>query len=210
MKNQLRIAIQLAAMLVNAALFVDAWRTGAWLFALFALSEVLFMAYTTWTKPLAISSDWWGWAAAIFVLLFPLFSTDFLVTREMIPVWRIITGDALISCAFVLELSALAFLNTSFTQLPEARKLVSKGLYRYVRHPLYMAYFVAYFGQAFIFNEWLYWLTFVIFVVSQTLRARAEERVLLRVFPLYGKYKKQTGMFTPRLGRWPRWNLRRS
>ncbi len=210
MKNQLRTAIQLTAMLVNATLLVDAWRTGVWLFALFALSEVLLMAYTTWTKPLGISSDWWGWAAAIFVLMFPLFSTDFLVTREMIPVWRLELGDAVIACAFVLELSALAFLNTAFTQVPEARKLVRKGLYRFVRHPLYTSYFIAYSGQAFMFNEWLYWLTFVIFVICQTIRARAEERVLSRVFPLYEKYKQQTGMFTPRLGRWPRWSLRRS
>ena len=199
--NVFRVAIQILAIAVNMVLFVDAWRVGTWLFTLFALSEVLLLAYTTVKKPLAVTEDWWGWAAAVFVLLFPLFSTDFLITREVIPIWRIITGDVLISCAFALEVSALAFLNTSLTQLPEARKLVNRGLYRYIRHPLYMAYFVAYFGQAFIFNEWLYWLTFVIFVVSQTVRARAEERVLSRVFPLYEEYKKQTGMFGPQLWR---------
>lgn len=199
--NGFRVAVQMAAIVVNGALFIDAWHTGTWVFALFALSEVLLLCYTTVKKPLAVTGDWWAWSAAIFVLLFPLLSTDFLVTREVIPPWRIVAGNGLISCAFVLELSALAFLNTAFTQVPEARKWVNRGLYRTVRHPLYMAYFIAYFGQAFIFNEWLYWLTFAIFVVSQIIRAKAEERVLSRTFPLYEAYKKRVGMFAPRLWR---------
>lgn len=198
MRHALRVFVQLCAIGINASLLLTAMRAGVWLFALFALLELIWMAYTTWIHPIAVSTDWWGWGAAIFVLLFPLFSTDFLVVREGIPAWRAAAGNGLISCAFVLELGALAFLNTAFTQVPEARKLVNRGLYRYVRHPLYMAYFVAYFGQAFIFNEWLYWLTFAIFVISQTIRAKAEERVLSRTFPLYEEYQKQTGMFVPK------------
>ncbi len=197
MRDTLRIFVQLCAIGVNAALLMAAVRAGVWLFSMFALLELVFLSYTTGHKPLAVSTDLWGWAAAIFIMLFPLLSTDFLATREWVPMWRAAAGNGLILCAFVLELWALLLLNTAFTQLPEARKLVRRGLYRYMRHPLYTAYFLAFFGQALIWNEGLYWLTFVVFVLTLTLRAKAEERVLSRVFPLYEEYKKQAGMFTP-------------
>ena len=56
----------------------------------------------------------------------------------------------------------------------------TRGLYRFVRHPLYSAYVVSYLGFVInhpsAWNLWLYAAQFVFFL----LRARAEERLLLR------------------------------
>ncbi len=80
----------------------------------------------------------------------------------------------------VMQILALCSLNTSFGTVAANRGVKTQGLYRFVRHPLYSAYVVSYLG--FVINHpttWnlsLYAAQFVFFF----LRARAEERLLLR------------------------------
>jgi methanethiol S-methyltransferase len=76
-------------------------------------------------------------------------------------------------------------------------KLVTDGLYAYVRHPLYTA------GLAFIWfsadmtiNRLVLWIVFSLYLI---VGAYFEERKLLKDFgPLYADYKSQTPMLFPR------------
>ena len=107
-------------------------------------------------------------------------------------------GTVLQYVACVVEIVALWKLNRSFSQVPEANRLVTTGLYRYVRHPLYTAYFLGFGGFTLIVNQPLLWLAFALFVGLEVIRAKAEERVLLDTFAEYEQYKRRTGMFLPR------------
>ena len=78
----------------------------------------------------------------------------------------------------VFMLVAIVTLNRSFGLAPANRGLVMHGVYRLVRHPLYVAEFVAQIGYCIGFASVRNWTIFVVFVVLQVLRIMAEERLL--------------------------------
>ncbi len=194
-RQSLRIFVQLTAVALNFWVLANTIRAGLWMFSMVAIVETLLMIVTTLTKPKAVTTDWWGWVAALFIMVFPLTATDVLQVHTTISLVSIFIGDFLMFLAIVLELLSLAYLNTAFTQAPEARKVVARGPYRYLRHPLYTAYVIVYFGQAIQWNEFLYWVTFVAFLIVLVIRAKAEENILLKTFPAYGAYRKKTKWF---------------
>ena len=75
---------------------------------------------------------------------------------------------------------------------------VQGGVYRWIRHPQYLALMVASFGMMLIWPRFLVLLGFVTVVFAYTLLARAEERRCVRQFPEYAAYERRTGMFLPR------------
>lgn len=117
------------------------------------------------------------------------------------PVWRFALSYALQCLALVLEVWAFLTLRSSLTQFPEAHRLVRSGPYRYVRHPLYVAYTLAFVGSCLGAMRWSLWGLLAGFIVLQWIRARAEERVLVTAFPEYADYARVTGRFIPNVTR---------
>ena len=79
----------------------------------------------------------------------------------------------------------------------EARFLVTNGLYKYIRHPLYLGEIVSYLGVLALRFSIENLIIYIIFLVCQTVRARIEENKLENEFPEYKKYKRRTGIFFP-------------
>ncbi len=78
--------------------------------------------------------------------------------------------------------------------------LVQSGVYRWVRHPLYASLIWMFIGGSLIYAGYFSLLSvFFIFVPMMYYRARQEERLLTSEFSEYTDYKKQTGMFFPKL-----------
>ena len=69
-------------------------------------------------------------------------------------------------------------LGRSFGLIPANRGIVSTGLYRLVRHPIYLGYFITH--VAFVAANPTFWNVFVLFVadLAQLARAVCEERTL--------------------------------
>ena len=85
-------------------------------------------------------------------------------------------------------------------QLKQAHRLVTSGPYNYIRHPLYTALFLGYLGTLLALQSWALTGWFPVLVASYLLFAREEERVLERGFgEAYRAYRRQTGMFLPRV-----------
>jgi protein-S-isoprenylcysteine O-methyltransferase Ste14 len=99
--------------------------------------------------------------------------------------------------AFVLGVYGLLYLRRSLSIIPEARRMVTGGPYRFVRHPLYAAEILAAF--ALVVARPGLWATvaFVPFVAVQMLRARFEEGLLTRAFPGYRRYMTRTRRLIP-------------
>ena len=77
---------------------------------------------------------------------------------------------------------ARAQLGNSFSVTPQARALVTRGLYRKVRHPVYVFSSIGIAGLfLYLGLPWLL-LLFVIIIPLQFFRARAEEKVLEEKF----------------------------
>jgi protein-S-isoprenylcysteine O-methyltransferase Ste14 len=76
--------------------------------------------------------------------------------------------------------------------------LVTGGVYRIVRHPLYAGLIWMFIGASLVFQNWIALLaTIFIFLPGVYYRAKQEEKALLAQFPTYADYRNQTGMFFP-------------
>ena len=103
----------------------------------------------------------------------------------------------LIIAGTVLAIYATLVLGRSISILPEARRLVVRGPYALVRHPLYLGEIVAVAGVALqYFSIWALLLV-VVQTVLQLLRMNYEERVLSQVFPEYKSYIARTARLMP-------------
>ena len=103
------------------------------------------------------------------------------------------------SAGLAFSVYSLGWLGRSFGVVPQARKLVRSGPYRYVRHPLYVGEFITFTGALLTVVTPFSALVFGFFVAVQTYRALQEEKVLKDAFPDYESYMAQAGRFTPRL-----------
>ncbi|TET33866.1 MAG: isoprenylcysteine carboxylmethyltransferase family protein [Planctomycetota bacterium] len=92
---------------------------------------------------------------------------------------------------------SLIKLRHSFSIMAEARKLVTAGPYRICRHPVYAGEIfatAAMLGGRFCPGAAIF---FILFVITQTIRALIEERKLSKAFPEHADYRSRTGMFFP-------------
>jgi len=76
------------------------------------------------------------------------------------------------------------------------QQLVERGIYAYIRHPIYTGDVLLILGLELALNSWvvLIVLPLIAIVVRQTL---AEEAILSRAFPSYPLYRQRTKMFIP-------------
>lgn len=97
----------------------------------------------------------------------------------------------------VAEIIILFWLGRSFTILPEARRLVTRGPYRYVRHPLYLVSIISSIGAMLQFEQPWAFLVVAVADALQIARLHYEERVLRDAFPEYAEYAARTWRILP-------------
>ncbi len=102
-------------------------------------------------------------------------------------------GAAVAIIGYVLVTIARIQLGNCFTVLPQARELVTHGLYSHLRNPLYLFVDIMFCG--FILVLQLYWLFVIvpIIVAAQSIQAHREAKVLRAKFGAeYDRYRRQT------------------
>lgn len=88
-------------------------------------------------------------------------------------------------------------LGQSISMMSEARRLVVRGPYAVVRHPLYLGEGVMLIGLTLQFFSISAVLILMLQCACQVIRMNNEERVLLRTFPQYKSYMAQTARLIP-------------
>lgn len=81
------------------------------------------------------------------------------------------------------------------------KEIVTRGVYGWIRHPIYTANFLIFLGSFVISGSLVVLVMTVLLALIYRWTARKEEQVLSQVFPNYGSYQRQTGMFAPPLRR---------
>ncbi|MBZ5679951.1 MAG: isoprenylcysteine carboxylmethyltransferase family protein [Acidobacteriia bacterium] len=84
-------------------------------------------------------------------------------------------------------------LGRSFSIKPEAKQLVTHGLYSKIRNPIYVFGVVMILGFILVMRKPVLWIILVVVIVGQMIRARREARVLEAAFgDAYREYRRKT------------------
>jgi len=151
-----------------------------------------------------------GAPAALFVLVF---GTAYIIKPGW-PAWAFalrfptalrVLGVPLLASGLALLFVAHRHLGPNFSSLVRVREghtLVEDGPYRWIRHPIYMAYVLNYVGGGLVSGNWVLALVpTVLFAVMVALRVGQEEAALVAQFgEQYEAYMRRTGRFVPRWG----------
>ena len=81
-------------------------------------------------------------------------------------------------------------------QLLPGQSLVTHGIYRYIRHPIYTGDILLLVGLELALNSWLVVAVFILLLLIIR-QALAEEALLARAFPDYNAYRARTHRFIP-------------
>jgi protein-S-isoprenylcysteine O-methyltransferase Ste14 len=138
--------------------------------------------------------------------VFYLFTPWLAFADYRLPTWAPWCGTFFMVGALWLFWRSHADLGQNWSVTLEIRKghqLVTHGIYRRIRHPMYASIWLFNAAQALLLQNWLAgWSSFFAFALLYFIRAPREEQMMIDVFGQeYRDYMKQTGrLFPPLLG----------
>jgi protein-S-isoprenylcysteine O-methyltransferase Ste14 len=121
-----------------------------------------------------------------------------------LPPWAPWCGVVLMLAALWLFWRSHADLGQNWSVTLEVRnghELVTNGVYRSIRHPMYASIWLWGLAQGLMLANWLAgWYAFVAFAIMYFVRAPREEEMMCEVFgQRYREYMQRTGRLFPRL-----------
>jgi protein-S-isoprenylcysteine O-methyltransferase Ste14 len=119
------------------------------------------------------------------------------------PLWLVILGIIVMAVALWLFWRAHADLGSNWSSsldIHESHELITRGVYQYVRHPMYSASWLIYLAQALLLSNWLAGFGGIVaFALLYFLRVPKEEQMMLQEFgEQYQQYVFKTGRIIPK------------
>lgn len=119
------------------------------------------------------------------------------------PFWRWLgMGLAVVSLAGLWEVHReLGRYWSAFLEIQEQHRLITTGIYRRIRHPMYTVIILGFVATSLICSNWLYAALCLARTVLFEIRMRREEAMLTAQFgDEYRNYMHRTGRLLPRFG----------
>ncbi len=116
--------------------------------------------------------------------------------------WIQITGLFIAILGGIIILLALLQLNKNLSPFPtqkESATLIETGLYKFIRHPIYLGIILLTFGIAFYLDSSYKLILSFILLILFFLKTQFEEKQLEINYSNYLEYKLKTGRFFPKL-----------
>ena len=175
-------------------------KTSAWLLYTLIVLEILFMVspfaayyYSIYATPLnALQESQYAAWLTMYLLPHFTYSDSWLANGLILVSWPLILLG--------IVLFVVGFCQIYWSKI-NRKGAVEAGLYRYIRHPQYVALAVIGLGASLYWSRFIMVITFVSMLCLYYFLARLEERICLEKFGAsYREYLERTGMFLPR--RW--------
>jgi protein-S-isoprenylcysteine O-methyltransferase Ste14 len=112
----------------------------------------------------------------------------------------IIIGFSILLIGIFLRLLSLITLKSNFSLAinpNQSNNLVVNGIYRYIRHPLYLASILMSCAGCIIFSCITIWIFSLTTLIAVIVRIREEEVALTDKYPEYAEYKNKTHKLIP-------------
>lgn len=121
-----------------------------------------------------------------------------------LPAWVAWVGAVLFGFSIWLLWRSHADLGRNWTPtlgIRDGHELVTEGVFRHIRHPMYAAHMVWAIAQVLMLHNWIAGYSFLVIMVPHyLLRVDAEEQMMVDQFgEEYHEYVKRTGRLIPRL-----------
>ncbi|HEX7041648.1 MAG TPA: methyltransferase [Patescibacteria group bacterium] len=79
----------------------------------------------------------------------------------------------------------------------KAKKLITTGIYKYIRHPIYFGFILSFLGSEILAGS-LLWVSFLFLFIPAYYQVKKEDKLLKDKFGnKFMQYKKNTKMFVP-------------
>lgn len=114
-----------------------------------------------------------------------------------------LTGIILVFTGLLVLISSRYELGNNWThgaeyQIKKEHKLVTSGIYGFIRHPIYLGIILVYTGGEMVAQSYLWLLFFLILLISAYIQGKREEELLLNYFGnKYELYVGKTKMLIP-------------
>jgi protein-S-isoprenylcysteine O-methyltransferase Ste14 len=140
------------------------------------------------------------------IIMVPFYLSIYLAPVENIVVRTklfpsfIILGSFLLFLGLGLRITGLLTIKNNFSMLIEAddsNRLVRSGIYKYIRHPLYLAILIISLSGSIIFSCIFNWIIVVLTFLGVLSRIKKEEIFLSKQYPDYEDYKNKTKKLIP-------------
>lgn len=142
-------------------------------------------------------SDWRGALVAL-TATFLLNLVGLLPVAQEVSTGALLASSVMVVGGTAVTIAGLAALGRCFGILPEVRGLVTRGPYRWVRHPVYLGELVSGVGLLVAKPQPAMVALYALFVVLQYTRTLIEERALVDAFPEeYAAYRSRTCRLVP-------------
>jgi protein-S-isoprenylcysteine O-methyltransferase Ste14 len=188
-------------------IFVVGW--ALYFFGIYSPSAVRFRRAkiaSEHTRPLDLFFDMATFIAWMVLPLIHVFSgwPDF--ASYALPPWAGWLGAAVFLCALLLLRSAYAALGVNWSPKIDVRAgqaLVTEGIYRRIRHPIYTGMWLWVIAQPLLIQNWIAgWAMGLLFLPLYLTRVPREEAMMLEKFgERYQDYMRRTVRLIPRPGR---------
>jgi protein-S-isoprenylcysteine O-methyltransferase Ste14 len=119
------------------------------------------------------------------------------------PLWLVAVSAVALYLGWLVLLISAVNLGKSLTAHPvplERATLKTSGLYKIVRHPIYLGLLLIAFASALGSGSIRKAIYFVLLTALLNVKARFEEKLLTQKYPEYSAYSARVGRLLPRLG----------
>jgi protein-S-isoprenylcysteine O-methyltransferase Ste14 len=142
-----------------------------------------------------------GKIALLLALIAQTLAPAYILPISRDPLGLCTLGVILYTVGLVVAISARCQLGTNWSdietpQVGQRQEVVSNGIYRYIRHPIYAGDLLLLLGLELALNSWLV-LAIVLLVPVVLRRAVLEEKLLAKRLRGYDSYARRTKRFIP-------------